>query len=169
MLVQERHSTCGTRRGRCGPCWTTKASGTEATGRKAEIHVQSPEWQVYRASEPKGSSWRTCWCPLGCRPRRMRTKDGRSCSSGWVCVRLARVGHAGKFQWAQLTGESDKCTCRISCDAQVNPYISNYSAPEGSMTGSVTRYRWKGPLSGMFVGKAIQTGWCVRIYKDSDG
>ncbi|CAE6445475.1 unnamed protein product [Rhizoctonia solani] len=44
----------------------------------------------------------------------------------------------------------------IASADQINPYISSYSAPEGSKAGSVTRFRWEGPLSDKFVRDTIQ-------------
>ncbi|CEL62008.1 hypothetical protein RSOLAG1IB_04759 [Rhizoctonia solani AG-1 IB] len=60
------------------------------------------------------------------------------------------------FEWIGMCTIGTSGSPRIASLNQVNPYISNYSAPEGSKTGSVTRFRWEGPLSHKFVRDTIQ-------------
>ncbi|KAF8677642.1 Ribonuclease P 40kDa (Rpp40) subunit [Rhizoctonia solani] len=63
---------------------------------------------------------------------------------------------AEMFEWIGMCTIGASGSPRISSTNQVNPYISSYSAPEGSKTGSLTRFRWEGPLSHKFVQDTLQ-------------
>ncbi|KDN47052.1 hypothetical protein RSAG8_03829, partial [Rhizoctonia solani AG-8 WAC10335] len=60
------------------------------------------------------------------------------------------------FEWVGMCAIGTNGSPRIASVNQINPYISSYSAPEGSNTGSVTRFRWEGPLSDNFIRDTIQ-------------
>jgi hypothetical protein len=78
---------------------------------------------------------------------------------------LARVARQGKHLRSTINLILQTLSGRIASLNQVNPYISNYSAPEGSKTGSVTRFRWEGPLSHKFVRDTIQAArWAFSAY-----
>lgn len=84
---------------------------------------------------------------------------GLNCLNGWVCAPSVRVVRPGEMPYGHAFSINLDNQCylpRIASIDQVNPYISNYSAPEGSKTGSVARFRWQGLLSDDFVRKTIQ-------------
>ncbi|KAF8757768.1 carbohydrate metabolism-related protein [Rhizoctonia solani] len=70
---------------------------------------------------------------------------------------------AEMFEWIGMCTIGASGSPRISSTNQVNPYISSYSAPEGSKTGSLTRFRWEGPLSHKFVQDTLQVAraWAI--------
>ncbi|KAJ1306612.1 hypothetical protein OPQ81_007610 [Rhizoctonia solani] len=60
------------------------------------------------------------------------------------------------FEWVGMCTIGKRGSPRIATVNQINPYISGYLAPEGSKTGSVTRFRWEGPLSHKFIRDTVR-------------
>ncbi|CAE6372020.1 unnamed protein product [Rhizoctonia solani] len=60
------------------------------------------------------------------------------------------------FEWVGMCTIGANGSPRITSTDQINPYISTYSVPDGSNTGSVTRFRWEGLLPNNFIRDTIQ-------------
>ncbi|KAL5633400.1 hypothetical protein ACGC1H_003781 [Rhizoctonia solani] len=60
------------------------------------------------------------------------------------------------FEWVGMCTIGTNGSPRIASVDQINPYMSSYSAPDGSNASSVTRFRWEGLLSDKFIRDTIQ-------------
>ncbi|KAG8748081.1 hypothetical protein FRC12_013927 [Ceratobasidium sp. 428] len=64
------------------------------------------------------------------------------------------------FEWVGLCTLGRRGSPRIRCQDQPNSYIACYSPPDGSRVASITRFRWEGFISEIFVRE------CVRVAKE---